>query len=305
MNGYVHGGAAAPRKTKRVFLRTGTAREGYGLCYNWDNLTTTAEGDALVSNQTVLSGAMYNDARRTEVEYPNYDNNCHFAGVIDAASEGVVGPNWVTIHEPGSVCKVFTGSAVSVGITGDDGNQGSTRNFTIAGLSTAANGTATGEFNYTGLMGEGCACLLAEGAASTPNDAYLKMAQLQTGPPSGGVMTKSLTSLDATSSAMIRHGVIQLAQASLTIESTGGTISVTPGDFIGQELLVRGPLTAVSNIVTVSFLTAVTAITSLETKAGTGVGLATTASLSLTENFVHAVWRGGAWHFTGYSGTVA
>ena len=297
MNNYVHGGAAAPVKTKRVFLRAGTAHEGYAVNYNWDEVANQTEGDSVTSTRAALTAAGWNDARRTQVEVPTFQNNMHFAGVVDAASDGVVGPNWITIHEPGSICNIYTGAAVSVGVGGDDGNQGTTRTFTIA--STTADltmGDTNGQFIYSGLPGKGTATLLAEGAASAPNDSYLKMAELQDGMPSGGVQTYTLISTNMTMSCCIHHGVIALGAGTLTIESTTGTLSVTAGDFIGQTLIVRGPATAVSHVYAVNVLTAVVVVASLESWAGTDNALVVAnATLTTNTSFARCEWQGDIW----------
>jgi len=325
MNSYIHGGAAAPRKTKRVFMAVGAcasnavARTGEAVCYDWDQVALYTEGDAVTSNEAALTAAGWNDARRTRVTVPEYGNNMHFAGVIDAASDGVIAPNWITIHEPGSVCHIRTGSIVSTGVANSNlANTGASFNFTIGTNSVSTTAPATnGRFAYTGLPGAGCACLLAEGAASVPNDAYLKMAYLQEGPPSGGVQTHSLVSTNLTNSTMINHGVIQTAPgatvagaAFITAGSTTGTISVQNGYFTGQRLIVRNADATASIAVNVSFLTATIVITSLETKAGTGYGYFTIAALTASEDFIDLTWNGGtravggSWSATGQFSAV-
>jgi len=294
MNAYVHGGAAAPRKTKRVFLRTGTAAEGKALCYNWDSLNRDTE--AILTTDAQIGADDWGDPRRTQVEPPLYSNNLHFAGVVDHASDGVVGPNWVTINEPGSVCKVYTGAAVSVG-GGGVINQGTTRNFTVATNSLGAAGTANGEFNYAGLPGCGCAMLLAEGAASTPDDSYLKMALLQDGPASGGVQTLTLISVNATETIAIQHGVLNWSISNTSAE-LGGTISVQAGDFIGQEMIVMSPLATNSNAVTVDSLKFTSAALSLEYLAGVGMISVAGVLLSAPTEYFHGKWNGAAWECT-------
>ena len=295
MNNYVHGGAAAPVKTKRVFLRTGTANEGYAVCYNWDEVANGTEGDSVTSTRAALTAAGWNDARRTQVEAPSEKNNLHFAGVVDAASHGVVGPNWITVHEPGSVCNVYTGVAVSVGVSSEDGNQGTTRTFTVAVDSLLAAGTANGQFNYTGLPGCGAVILLAEGAASVPNDSYLKMAMLQDGKPSGGVYTNTQISTATGASAVIMHGVIDLAQRVATEVEAVSTLSIASGDFIGQEIMVLGGTAASSLAITVDFGGVGTcAALSLEYLT-TGTISCAGASISAPANWVHAKWNGKAW----------
>jgi len=207
----------------------------------------------------------------------------------------VIGPNWITVHVPGSVCKVYTGAAVSANI-GADQNYGPTRTFTVAMTSVQGADTANGEFNYTGLVGEGTAILLSEGAASVPNDSYLKMAELMVGPPSGGVQTQTLISVDAAASAVyINHGVINL-QKTDTAADTNGTISVPNGEFIGQHLLVRGPLAAASVAVNVDFGTRmVGALLSTESLAATPVITVLGVQLSAPTHYCDVMWNGVKW----------
>jgi hypothetical protein len=54
-----HGGAAYPKKTKRVFMLSGTANQGEAVCYQYDALTVTAENDSLGT----ISAADWTDAR--------------------------------------------------------------------------------------------------------------------------------------------------------------------------------------------------------------------------------------------------
>jgi len=293
MNAYVHGGSAAPRKTKRVFLLSGTANEGEAVCYNWDALTVTAENDTLSGNLATNSAADWTDARRTMVEVPSQGNNLHFAGVVDRASDGVVGPNWITIHEPGSVCKVRTVSTVSIGIgsTGSMNQADAMLTFNISTNSVGGAGTNNARFEIGGFMGEGSATLLAEGTASVPNDSYLKMAHLHEGPPSGGVQGGSLITLAlADSSVLIPHGVINMDNTDLTTEAeTAATISVNAGKFVGQKLAFIGPTAANSVAVAVSFLTGVIPMSSV-----TFISV-TQATLSDPAEFLTMEWTGARW----------
>lgn len=292
-----HGGAAYPKRTKRVFLLSGTAKQGESVCYNYDALTVTAENDALGT----LSAADWTDARRVQVEVPSAANNMHFAGVIDRASEGVVGPNWIEVHEPGSVCKIRTVATVSAGIGGNR-NTGALLTFGIAVNSVNAADTNNGRFEIGGLPGCGSAMLLAEGAASVPGDSYLKMAILQTGPESGGVEAMSFVStLMGDASAVlpvaIQHGVINLSTTDLeTAAETAGVISVEDGKFVGQRLVVLGPTAAVSVAVEVKFDTAVAMATALS---NTGWDTAEATTLSAPAAFVDAEWNGAAWRLIG------
>lgn len=292
MNAYVHGGAAAPRKTKRVFLLSGTAEEGGAVCYNWDALTVTAENDTLGGSLATNSAADWTDARRTMVEVPANGNNMHFAGVVDRASDGVVGPNWITVHEPGSVCKIRTVATVSTGISNTgDMNTGAMLTFNISTTSAAGAGTNNGRFEIGGLPGSGSAVVLAEGAASVPNDSYLKMAELCVGPPSGGVQGGTLITVAlAASSVLIPHGVVNLDNTDLTTEAeTAAAISIADGVFVGQKLVVIGPTAANSVAVNVEWATGVIPASSVAFVA------VTRATLSAPTEAAGAEWNGAAW----------
>lgn len=298
----IHGGAAVPVKTKRVFLHTGTAHEGYGVNYNWDAIDCTAENETGYSGQfgtatITASIAMWCDARQLMVEAPSADNNCHFAGVVDKASDGVVGPNWITINEPGSVCKVYTKGTVSVG--GSYRNTGGTLTFTIAKSSTGGVGTNNGMFYKTGLPGRGTAVLLAEGAASVPSDTYLKMARLMTGDESGGVQTlASMTQIlgrAATTAGVINHGVITYADAVSTGPYTAAQISVANGSFIGQHLIINGPLADASCLVSVAAVMALPFTTGPAALTVKTLITASTANLTAETQFLDMTWNGVAW----------
>jgi hypothetical protein len=298
----IHGGAATPKSTKRVFLRTGTAYTGYAVNYNWDAIDVTAENETGYTGNfgtaaITASIAMWCDARQVMVEAPSADNNCHFAGVVDESSNGVVGPNWILINEPGSVCKIYTAAIVSTG--SGFRNTGTTLAFTIAKSSVGGVGTNNGMFYKTGLPGRGSAVLLAEGAAADPGSTYLKMAKLMTGPESGGVQTlASMTEIlgrAASTLGCINHGVITYADAVSTGPYTAAQISVGSGTFMGQRLIINGPLAAASCLVSVQALQAVPFTTGRAALDASCWVTCTSGNLTAEVQWMDLTWNGVAW----------
>ena len=226
--GTVHGGGVLKR-TKRVFLISGTAYEGYAVCYNFNVHSQTAEGDAIPN----ASNVDWCDARRVQVEVPAVGNNMHFAGVVAQESEGVVGPNWIAIHEPGSVCRIYS-AVTAQHLNVDNPNpttdgSGEVLTFCIAtGTATGANG----KFVANGFTGEGAAMVLE----SQPTASQLIMGQLLTGPPSGGVQTQGYSSDCATGSVFTWHGV-SIVSINGAVSANTAIVSVPEGVFIGQTKL--------------------------------------------------------------------
>lgn len=290
MSVQVHGGAAVPRLQKRVFLATGTVKTGEAVCYNWDVTDVSAENESVLS----ASAAMWCDARRLMVERPSTSNHMHFAGVVDSASNGITGPNWIVINVPGSVCKVYTKSTVSAGFSGNR-STGQVVTFCV-GLNTVGveNTTYNGKFVQGGLPGMGSALVLAEGAASVPSDTYLKMAELLTGGQSGGVQMMALVSTAYSTATAIMHGVIDLALAD-SAGVTAGTISVADGKFVDQRFVVKGPVTDNSVAVAVNFTTLFTPFISGEYLSAAPLVSANQATLTAATKFIDAVWNGTAW----------
>lgn len=281
----IHGNAA-PTKTKRVFLRTGTAKEGFAVCYNFDAVGVDAENNALTTSYGRALGTTlnyYNDARRLMVEPPNYQNGIHFAGVVAHESHDVEGPNWITIHEPGSICKIYAvpsagGANLATALThpyistGASGSAQTTAaalhilNYTISCTSARASivdgepymSGYNGQFCFPGMPGAGAAiCLEAavENSADTAWDqSNLIMAELMEGPPSGGVQTISFGS--SVSSIVVNdvtddHWESILTPFGVSRISVGGTkpsnttlITLLGGTFVGQRKLYHIPAIA-------------------------------------------------------------
>src|SRR3989338_10680983 len=157
------GGGGVLTKTRRVFYRTGTANAGYAVNYNFDAVDITAESESL-SGATATDWC---DARRVQVEDPSFENNLHFAGAIDKVSDGVVGPNWILIHEPGSICQIH--AAITVDhrdASVASANAGTMLTFGVCTNSVGAAHTTApyinGQWQKYGLPGEGSAMVRSE-----------------------------------------------------------------------------------------------------------------------------------------------
>lgn len=306
----VHGNSAAPRNTKRTFLISGTVYKGRGVCYNWDITDATAEQTS--GGSSISAGiTVWCDARRVQVEAPDYGNNVHFAGVVDEASDSKTGPCWITVHEPGSICEIYAKSAATVGSASPYRNTGQIMNFLVDYSSTlstpvAAVATSNGEFYDGGFLGTGAAQLLAENSAGT----YC-MAQLLTGPPSGGIQRLSLLSTLA-GVTVIKHGVVLMSAAA------AGTviaclISVGSGSFVGQHLLFK--MAAAAGTATlecqprISVAAGVVAAHSLESYGGANqyyIAATTWALLTAAANDrVDLVWDGVKWIGSGTPAVTA
>lgn len=222
MSNKVSGGGVMT-KTKRVFLLSGTASEGYGVCYNFDTFDVTPEN--VTQTSPAISKADWNDARRIMVEYPSVGNNLHFAGVISHKSDGVVGPNWIEIHEPGSICDVYAKVDCDHGSSGITTNSGQIVTFEVSETSADC-----GKFRDRGLPGAGSAIILQDVDRSSTNG--LVMAELMTGQPSGGVQTLNLVSGAVTTSLMI-GGVSVISTAAL-VTTDHAAYSMSAGTYIGQ-----------------------------------------------------------------------
>ncbi|KKK88294.1 hypothetical protein LCGC14_2744640, partial [marine sediment metagenome] len=168
MSNKVSGGGVLT-KTKRVFLLAGTAKEGYAMCYNFDAFDVTAEN--VTQTTPAISKADFNDARRVMVEPPNTGNNMHFAGVVSYKSDGVVGPNWIEIYEPGSICDIYASVDCDHGSSGVSPNSWQVLTFDV-NLTTAS----SGKWRDHGLPGSGAAVVLQDVSRASTNG--LIMAEL-------------------------------------------------------------------------------------------------------------------------------
>jgi len=287
-------GGAAPQKTKRVFLRSGTAHRGYAVNYNWDAVGVDAENNAFTTvygRSLGTSVTDWCDARRVMVEAPTESNNMHFAGVVDHVSDGVVGPNWIQINTPGSVCEIHA----AVMVDPRDGttttkNSGELATFNIATNSVGVAGTTVpfinGQFRLGGLGGEGSAVILE----SDTSGSALVMAELQSGPPSGGYQTLAMTTA-LTGITVINHGFVLITSAAAAAGVASATIQ--DGTFVGQRLVLKVNANP-TNTVKVSF-TGATPNLSANYLAAAPLAAATAATLDAASEYIDIQWNGTKW----------
>lgn len=297
----VHGGGATPYVTQRVYyIGSDTLKEGYALCYNFDSYDQSAEALSTHLNTGDYGVDDFSPARRIQVEKPSLNNCAHFAGTVSEKGEGLVGPCWVEINLPGSVCNIYAYANADHGSTGVGMNTGQTLTFT----------TGQYYFRYTGLPGMGSATVLQDVDRSTT--AGLVMAELQVGPPSGGVQVVASTETTGVVSA---GGVLCIAPFGVTVlDSTPFTTCIdltaaltcclvgTDGGWIDQKKIFRS---------TVSTTTAAWAVTwsvanHLNASAlGALTAASYTASFSAGANStIHTYWNGDTWLFSLNASTI-
>lgn len=286
MSDTVSGGAALT-KTKRVYLRSGTAYEGHAVCYRWQAVGVTAENDSVAALGTAITH--WCDARQVMVDLPDYFNNLNFAGVVAKESDGVTGPDWITIHVPGSVCNIYTQAIASVGPLASC-NNGQMLTFGFA-LDSSGVLTNQGDFMGQGFPGEGSAYVLAEGVASG-----LIMAKLCEGPPSGGYEEiAAVTATDMTASVIV-GGVVAFVSAAL---DTGiCSINIVDGQYIGQRSAFKYTFTAAceNTIELVPASNIYVAGTSGVLATGTvAMGVMSTITFDANTDFALLEWAGANW----------
>jgi len=310
------GGNSAFKKTKRVFLHTtAVAYEGYAMCYNWDSMGLDAEGNAFTTQYGRALGTIiedWSDARRIMVESPSEDNNLHFAGVVDECSDGVTGPNWIEIHEPGSVCKIYASLSGVAGYA--DGitcsypgsgvltshNMGAMLTFNIGTIVGVTDTTQTdaGEFKYTGFAGEGSAMVL-----QVASDAdQLIMAELMEGEPSGGVQCLPFgTGSDVNAGITIMVGGVTLISAATLSASGLGSAAISAGAWPGMKKKIA-TTAAASNLsviisvhvpIRVAYTSGPSALAASPFTAGDTISFADCSNADQT--FVYMTWTGNNW----------
>lgn len=213
---------------KRVYY-TGSdvLKEGYALCYDYDN-----ENDYQNVTTADVDGSTWADSRRICVEKPSYANMCHFAGVVAEESANISAAGWITINLPGSVCNVYTSNNCDYG----EGNVS-----TMPTLQTL--NVRAGSYNMKegGYPGSGAAIVLQD--IDRSSTAGTVMAELQTGPPSGGLAyitalaTAGANALSVNiSSCWAAHGMFIIAGCSDVDAAVSVTLST--GNFAGQHVHV-------------------------------------------------------------------
>ena len=296
----VNGGGTSPTLTRRVYyLGTDELKEGYALCYNFDALDVSPE------NLPLATGAAGADdecpARHIQVEKPSPYNQMWFAGTVSNKSAGVVGPGFVEINMPSSICNIWCEANV------DHSKQ-------TTALSAAGTGSNTGQmltfsmnsygFKYAGLPGEGSAIILQDVDRSTT--AGLVMAKLCVGTPSGGVLSAySLNSSNLTISTLNNSIASSLMGAVSIIQPVHGvmrfdysfpaatfSMSVLAADaeFIGQTKIFKLASTIAGGVKITFNPYHIYSVVTGSTIQGNIVG--TLATLSQE---IQARWTGDAW----------
>jgi hypothetical protein len=260
--------------------------------WNFDALSVTAENETLAA----ASATDWCDARRVQVEDPSFENNMHFAGVIDKASDGLVGPNWILVHRPGSICQIHTAITVDhrdASVT--SANAGQMLTFGVCTNSVGGAHTSApyinGQWQKHGLPGEGSAMVLE--AATTAS--ALVMAELMTGPPSGGRQYIPAMSSTICGVTITYHGITFIsAEAGTTVVMSA---AVGDGTFIGQRKIIEvdGAITGIG--MKVSF-TGMAVNLSSEYLAAAPLVAVSAASL-VSGGYVDLTWNGTAWLATG------
>lgn len=219
--------------TKRVFLTyTAAVSAGYPVCYDFDNVNTYQN---ITDSSIALSTSA--DSRRLCVEKPAVGNNNHFAGVIAHNYDANTSGQWVEIYPPGTICNIKLASTADVAPSLTSGvaiNQNSCQTLTF--------GVGKWYFKKAGLPGSGSATVL-----QLMSEANLCMAELQTGPQSGGYQEYTnytgLVNASTCNSVITRGGVTEVLTAIDGTDAGGHqTISaqyysLSAGDYVGQEKL--------------------------------------------------------------------
>ena len=308
---YVQYGATQS-PTKRVFMTyTAAVSAGYPVCYDFDNVNTYQNiTDATIALSTAA------DSRRICVEKPAYDNNLHFAGVIAKDYPADTSGQWIEIFPPGSICNIKLAASIAdaaplvTAVAAASRNTGQILTF----------GVNKWYFKKAGFPGTGSATIL-----QLMSGANLCMAELQTGPQSGGYQEylnySGAVNASTVASVITRGGVTEVVSV---IDGTahGGAqsitashLSLTAGDYIGQQKLIRVTTTVAYSegylIISIAeamqlhqatLPTATTVIT-----APVPIVAANQVSVPITVTFSHPnvdeyakmTWNGDAWEVVG------
>jgi len=280
----IHGGGA-PQMTMQVYYTgTSTLYEGYALCFDFNAADVNQENAAQTSPD--VGEEYFNASRRLLVEKPTEKNKIHFAGVVAEQSDGVTGPGWVTIHRPGSVCNVYAYSNCDHERSADANASGQLLNV-VVGQWYMMDG---------GFPGTGAAMVLQDVDRSTT--AGLVMAELMSGPPSGGyvdvVIPAATSSLSVQLSAIpvyagVYNFVSQAAAVTAVILST--RVQSGDGKWIGQRCQFQMPAGATGSDGSIS----VEVSTAQFPFASASSLVSATIQLSAAEEFAQLEWSGVAW----------
>lgn len=237
----------APRTKRVLYEGSDTLAEGYPLCYNMDYGTAaTATFDRL-----------------WRVEKPSTTNNMYYAGVV-APGGNLVGPCWLTIYLPRSLCNVYT-------------NQNCVINSTVVTFDP-------GQYRFAahGFRGAGSGiCMQTVDRSSTPG---LVLCLLDDdGEQSGGSQTFTPTAAGGAETGITVGGVTRLVAQTLAANST---YTLADGTYIGQRKAFYGAVMTTNDFV-------ITITTPYE-----GAG-SDTCTIDAAAEYLFAQWNGKAWHVEG------
>ncbi len=289
----VHGTAAEVNVMRVYFIGTDTLQEGYPVCFNFNAADVTPENKTQTSPN--VGEEFWNDARRIQVEKAAEGNKLHFAGVVSQKSHGVTGPNWIEIHRPGSICNVFAA---------DDVDSESSSALNSGETLTFAPGTYT--FRSGGFLGCGSAMVLQDEDRSSTNG--LIMAELMTGPPSGGVTPVTLISADGAFSVALGSepafaGVYLLNDNVLGASNpiTSVLLLAADGDYTGQRFQFQLLTTAISCVVSFGISSSFKQMTCVDvagfTSGTANLSWVDTGGGNAASNAFEMMWNGKHWIF--------
>jgi hypothetical protein len=240
---------------RRVWFNSSAApTKGEAVCYQRD-FTSTAGGE------TAADPCQKRDAR---VEPPDNTNNLAFAGVILDSKPAKTGGQWVDIAMPGSVCKIRTTGATTLGY-----------NDVVTAI---AGGDDAGKFGAAGFMGRGTARVF-----QTDADGGLVLAKLYDGDESG--LVETVTPAAAGGATTIMVGGVTVLDGTVTL-AANATATLADGVYEGMKKGVKCTGTYTTN----DFVLTVTS--GLQEDRSTAL-----ASLSFDADAENAIltWYGEAW----------
>ena len=301
-----YGKSASP--TKRVFCSyTAAMSAGYPTCYDFDSVNTYQN---VTSSSITLSTAA--DSRRLVVEKPSVYNNLHFAGVLADNYTANTGGQWVQIYPPGSICNIKLAASVAdvhPEVSASGLNSGQILTF----------GVGKWYFKKAGLPGTGSATVLQNMSA-----ANLCMAELQTGPQSGGYQEYTCytgvvnATLAQSARALTRGGVTEVVSVidgtNISAQSISANhYSLSAGDYVGQQKLIKMTTSACFSegylVVSIALATQVTATCIVVASAigATITARAVTATFSANSanSYLYTKWNGLAWEIQGTGAVIA
>ncbi len=214
----VYKNQARAEKRRVFFTGNGAVTRGYGVCYDRDYGTATA-----------------NDPLRDKrVNTPDNTNNNSFAGVAVMSYPAVTGGQWIEIYEPGSVCEIYIDGSKTIGEN------------TFATCQIGGGGSGTFNATYPGFRGKGTAKIM-----QTITGAGYVLAELDGWGESG--LVETIQAVDNTAVPMMLGGVTLITGA-ITIGAGDSTATLADGTYQGMQkrILLIGALTTNDYQVTVT-----------------------------------------------------